>query len=314
VTFILTHSRSPKERTMANRYVIADVFTEHAFGGNQLAVFPDGRGISERAMQKLAREFNFSETTFILPPEASGTDFRLRIFTPANELPFAGHPTVGTAAVLAREGLVPLDGGRGRVVFGEGVGPVTVELEVDDARAFARLSLESAVEEAAPPRLEDAAAALSLPADAVHDAWFATVGTPFCYVRVADRAAVDSAQVDRAAWSRHFAGAFSSALYFFAGDVAAGSRLYARMFAPGFGIEEDAATGAAAATLAGALANRLPERDGLFAWTIDQGVKMGRPSLLEASAEKRDGRAARVMVGGSTVLVADGSIRVPVDS
>lgn len=298
---------------MSHHYVIADVFTENAFGGNQLAVFPDGRGISEPAMQKLAREFNFSETTFILPPETPDTDFRLRIFTPANELQFAGHPTVGTAAVLAREGLVPLEGGRGRVVFGEGVGPVTVELEVDDARAFARLSLEKAVEESAPPRLEDAAAALSLPADAVQDAWFATVGTPFCYVRVADREAVDRAQVDRAAWSRHFASAFASAIYFFAGDGASGSRLYARMFAPGFGIEEDAATGAAAATLAGALANRLADRDGNFSWTIDQGVKMGRPSLLEAAAEKRDGRAGRVMVGGSTVLVADGSIQVPVD-
>jgi len=296
---------------MAHRYLIADVFTEAAFGGNQLAVFPDGRGISEAAMQRVAREFNFSETTFVLPPEAPGTDFRLRIFTPGSELPFAGHPTVGTAAVLAREGLVALSGGRGRVVFGEGVGPVSVELEVDDARAFARLSLEAAVEGSAPPRPEDAAAALSLPADAVLDAWFATVGTPFCYVHLADREAVDRAQVDRAAWSRHFADAFASAIYFFAGDLAAGSRLYARMFAPGFGIDEDAATGAGAATLAGSLANRLPERDGTFTWTLDQGVKMGRPSVLEASAGKRDGRTARVMVGGATVLVADGTMRVP---
>jgi trans-2,3-dihydro-3-hydroxyanthranilate isomerase len=296
---------------MAHRYLIADVFTEAPFGGNQLAVLPDGRGISEAAMQRLAREFNFSETTFVLPPEAPGTDFRLRIFTPGNELPFAGHPTVGTAAVLAREGLVALSGGRGRVVFGEGVGPVSVELEVDDARAFARLSLETAVEEPEPPRAEDAAAALSLPADAVQDAWFASVGTPFCFVRVANRGAVDAAQVDRPAWSRHFAGAFASAIFFFAGEVASGSRLYARMFAPGFGIDEDAATGAASATLAGSLANRLPERDGTFTWTIDQGVKMGRPSVLEASAEKREGRAARVMVGGATVLVADGTIAVP---
>ncbi|MFL5539267.1 MAG: PhzF family phenazine biosynthesis protein, partial [Longimicrobiaceae bacterium] len=125
---------------MPHRFVIADVFTESAFGGNQLAVLPDGRGISERAMQTLAREFNFSETTFVLPPETPGTDFRLRIFTPANELAFAGHPTVGTASVLARLGIVPLQDGAGRVVFGENVGPVAVDLRVDDARAFARLS------------------------------------------------------------------------------------------------------------------------------------------------------------------------------
>ena len=298
---------------MPHRFVIADVFTESAFGGNQLAVLPDGRGLSDRAMRALAREFNFSETTFVLPPETPGTDFRLRIFTPAEELAFAGHPTVGTAAVLARLGLVALREGVGRVVFGEGAGPVSVDLAVDERRAFARLSLEAAVEEPATrPAPHEAAAALSLPADAVREAWFATVGNPFGFARLADRESVDRAQVDRAAWARHFApGSFSTALFFFAGDLAAGSRLYARMFAPGFGIEEDAATGSAAATLAGSLADRLPERDGVFAWTIDQGVKMGRPSVIEASAEKRDGRTARVMAGGSTVLVAEGTITVP---
>jgi trans-2,3-dihydro-3-hydroxyanthranilate isomerase len=297
---------------MPHRFVIADVFTESAFGGNQLAVFPDGRGIPEPAMQKLAREFNFSETTFVLPPETPGTDFRLRIFTPAHELPFAGHPTVGTAAVLARLGVAALQGGEGRIVFGEGVGPVAVDLAVDERRAFSRLSLEAEMEEpAGRPTPDEAAAALSLPADAVREAWFASVGNPFCFVHVADRAAIDRAEVDRAAWSRRFAGAYSSALFFFAGELAAGSRLYARMFAPGFGIEEDAATGSAAATLAGSLADRLPEREGVFTWTIDQGVKMGRPSLLEASAEKRGGRTVRVMAGGYTVLVAEGTITLP---
>ena len=299
---------------MPHRFVIADVFTETAFGGNQLAVLPDGRGLSERAMQSLAREFNFSETTFVLPPETPGTDFRLRIFTPAHELPFAGHPTVGTASVLARLGLVALQDGAATIVFGEGVGPVSVEIRVDDQRAFSRLSLQAAVEEPAErPTAENAAAALSLPADAVREAWFSTVGNPFGFVHVADREAVDRAEVDRAAWSRHFAGAFSDAIFFFAGDLASGSRLYARMFAPGFGIDEDAATGSAAATLAGSLANRLPEREGVFTWTIDQGGTRGRPSLMEASAEKRDGRTVRVMAGGSTVLVAEGSITVPDD-
>jgi trans-2,3-dihydro-3-hydroxyanthranilate isomerase len=296
---------------MAHRFVIADVFTDRAFGGNQLAVFPDGRGISERAMQSLAREFNFSETTFVLPARDGGTDFQLRIFTPAAELPFAGHPTVGTAAVLARLGLVALNGGAGKVVFEERVGPVSVDVSLEGERTFARLSLEAAVEEPEPPSPADAAAALSLSADAVREAWFATVGTPFAYVHVADRRAVDAAVTDRAAWARHFEHAFSSAVYFFAGDLAAGSRLYARMFSPGFGIEEDAATGSAAATLAGSLANRLPERDGVFAWTIDQGVKMGRPSVIEASAEKRGGRAVRVMAGGGTVIVAEGTITLP---
>ena len=297
---------------MAHRFVIADVFTDRAFGGNQLAVFPDGRGISERAMQSLAREFNFSETTFVLPPRTPGHAYQLRIFTPARELPFAGHPTVGTAAVLARLGLVALEDGEGTIVCEEGVGPVAVDIRIDGERTFSRLKLEAAVEEPADrPSRDEAAAALSLPADAVRDVWFATVGNPFAFAHVADREAVDAAVVDRAAWSRRFEHAFSSAIFFFAGDLAAGSRLYARMFAPGFGIEEDAATGSAAATLAGSLANRLPDGDGAFTWTIDQGVKIGRPSLLEVSAEKRGGRAVRVTAGGGTVIVGEGTITVP---
>lgn len=297
---------------MRHRFVIADVFTDAAFGGNQLAVIPDGRGISERAMQALAREFNFSETTFVLPPEDPAHDFRVRIFTPANELPFAGHPTVGTAAVLARLGLIELTDGAASLVFGEGVGPVSVDVRLDGERSFARLSLEARVQMAAEkPSREDAAAALSLPVDAVLETWFATVGQWFCFVRLADREAVDRAVLDRAAWQPAFANAVSPNIYFFAGDVADGGRLYSRFFAPVFGIEEDAATGSAAATIAGCLADRLPERDGVFGWTIEQGVKMGRPSLLQAQAEKRGGATVRVMAGGGTVLVAEGTIRVP---
>jgi len=294
---------------MAHRYVIADVFTDRAFGGNQLAVFPDGRGISDRAMQSLAREFNFSETTFVLPPRQPGNAYHLRIFTPATELPFAGHTTVGTASVMERLGLIPLQDGAAEIVCEEGVGPVSVSIRVEGERTFARLSLEAAVEMPANhPSRDVTAATLSLPVDAVRDAWFATVGNPFCFVHLADREAVDAAAIDRAAWARHFERAFSSALFFFAGDLGAGSRLYARMLAPGFGIEEDAATGSASATLAGLLADRLPEGDGVFEWTIDQGVKMGRPSVLQVSAEKRGGRAVRVTAGGGTVIVAEGNL------
>jgi trans-2,3-dihydro-3-hydroxyanthranilate isomerase len=297
---------------MPHHFVIADVFTETAFGGNQLAVFPDGRGLSDRAMQALAREFNFSETVFVLPPDDPAHAFRLRIFTPASELPFAGHPTVGTAAVLARQGLIQTPGGAGTVVFEEGVGSVTVDVEVSDARAFARLNLQARVESPAErPSIEAAAAALSLPADTVREAWFATVGVPFCYVHLADRETVDRAKLDHAAWEASFAQAFAGSFFFFAGDLAAGGSLYARMFAPDMGIVEDPATGAASATLAGSLADRLPEPEGTFAWTIDQGVAMGRPSRIEASAEKRGGRTERVMAGGCTVLVAEGTITVP---
>jgi len=288
------------------KFVICDVFTEQAFGGNQLAVFPDARGLGEGAMQALAREFNFAETTFVLPPQDPRHFRRVRIFTPKVELPFAGHPTVGTAAVLAMLGLSSTN----EVVLEEGIGPVVVELELGGRAPFARLVLEKEVD--SPPGVPAraaAAAALSLPEAAVRDAWFASVGVPFCFIELAERAAVDRASLDRAAWSEHFARAWASSLYLFAGERAPGSRLYARMFAPAYGIEEDAASGSACAALAGRLAGRLSERDGTFTWRIDQGVAMGRPSLIEASAEKRAGRIARLKVGGYSVIVGEGNMR-----
>jgi len=296
---------------MSHRFIIADVFTETAFGGNQLAVFPDGRGLSDRAMQALAREFNFAETTFVLPPQDPRHLRRVRIFTPRTELPFAGHPTVGTAAVLTRLGQVPISDGTATIVLEEGVGPITVEVELRGEVTFTRLVTEKEVERPSIlPTRSAAAAALSLPEEAVLEAWFAGVGVPFCFVHLASKEAVDRAVLDRPAWSANFANAWSPNLYFFAGGLAPGSRLYVRMFAPAYGIEEDPATGSGAAALAGFLAARSPGENGTFKWEIDQGIAMGRPSFIEASAEKRRGRSARVKVGGATVLVGEGTMTV----
>jgi trans-2,3-dihydro-3-hydroxyanthranilate isomerase len=145
-----------------HRFVIADVFTDQPFAGNQLAVFPEAAGISERAMQAIAREFNFAETTFVLPPRDPRHACRVRIFTPKAELPFAGHPTIGTASALAHLGRLGLENGKGLVVLEEGVGPVAVEVAVRGEAVFAELLVEKEVEvpEAKPPRA-DAAAALS---------------------------------------------------------------------------------------------------------------------------------------------------------
>lgn len=297
---------------MSHRFVIADVFTDTAFGGNQLAVFPDARGLSDRAMQALAREFNFAETTFVLPPQDPRHTRRVRIFTPRTEVPFAGHPTVGTAAVLACLGLIEMSGGTATIVFEEGVGPVTVEIHLGGIAAFTRLVLEREVESPSTlPARKVAAATLSLSEEAVLEAWFASVGLPFCFIHLANKEAVDRAALDRTAWSASFAQAWALNLFLFAGELSPTSRLYARMFAPAYGIEEDPATGSACAALAGCLADRLPNHDGIFTWQIDQGVRMGRPSLIEASAEKRQGRTVEVKVGGSTVLVGEGSMTIP---
>lgn len=289
-------------RAVQYRFVIADVFTERAFAGNQLAVFPRAEGIPDRAMQAIAREFNFAETTFVLPARDARHACRVRIFTPKAELPFAGHPTVGTAAVLARLGLV--DGKT--IVLEEGIGPVSVEIKLGEKAVHAHLVIEKEVEIPAlrPP---SPAAALSLPQEDVLEAWFASAGVPFCFTKLKSKTAVDRAVLDRAAWTTHFAKAWSPNLYFFAGET----DLYVRMFAPALGIEEDPATGSGAVALAGVLAGRLGAADGLFTWHIEQGVLMGRPSYIEASAEKRSGRVVRVKVGGATVLVGQGEMSVP---
>jgi trans-2,3-dihydro-3-hydroxyanthranilate isomerase len=282
-----------------HRFVIADVFTDQPFSGNQLAVFPDAQGLSDRAMQAIAREFNFPETTFVLPP------WRVRIFTPKAELPFAGHPTVGTAAVLTRLRKLDLPT---TLVLEEGIGPVPVEVAMRGAHLHAQFTIEKPVETPAQrPERSAVAAALSLPEAAVLEAWFASGGVRFCFARLADKGAVDRAQLDRAAWAKHFREAWSSQIYFFTGDV----DVYARMFAPAYGIEEDAATGSAAVALAGVLAARRSQGEGIFTWRIEQGVAMGRPSRLEASAEKQEGRVVRVKVGGTTVVSAEGTMNVP---
>lgn len=294
---------------MPHDFVIADVFTEVAFGGNQLAVFPDARGLSDRAMQSLAREFNFSESTFVLPPADPAHAARVRIFTPGGELPFAGHPTIGTAAVLAHLGKTAPSAGGTTLILEEGVGPVSVEVRGGAGPLFGRLTLQAEPEmPATVPQPAAVAAALSLPESAILEVWLGSVGVPFCFARLADREAVDRSRTDRAAWNARLAGRWTEAVFLFAGDVVDGSRLYARMYAPGHGVEEDPATGSASATLAGTLAARAPMREGTFRIDIDQGVAMGRPSFLAASAEKRAGKVVSVSVGGSTVVVGRGTV------
>jgi trans-2,3-dihydro-3-hydroxyanthranilate isomerase len=283
------------------RFFIADVFTDRPFAGNQLGVLTDAQGLSTRAMQAIAREFNFAETTFILPPSSPAYSAKVRIFTPKTEMAFAGHPTIGTAAVLAHLERVKVPG---TTVLEEGIGPVPVELTAEGARFVVERPVELAAQR---PEPEAVAAALSLPASAIEEAWFASGGVRFCFARLKDRATVDEASLDRAAWSKHFAKGWAPSLYFFTGE----EHLYARMFSPLLGIEEDPATGSAAVALAGVLGGRRAEREGTFSWPIDQGVAMGRPSRLEASAEKRDGKVARIKVGGRTVIAAEGSIDVP---
>lgn len=287
-------------------FVIANVFAETHFGGNQLAVFTDARGLSDREMQSIAKQMNLSETTFVLPPRDPAKAAKVRIFTPEAELPFAGHPTVGTAAVLGQRGL-----GAGRFVLEEGIGDVEVNVELRGDRIAARFRIDRPIDSAeVMPANALVAELLGLDEADVAAAWFASAGIPFCIVHLAGREAVDRAALDRSAWNARRKDMWSPNFLIFSGNPAS-ERLYARMFAPALGVDEDPATGAAAAALVGSLAERAVGADGRLAITIDQGVKMGRPSVIEASADVRAGSASSMEVGGLTVILGEGSLTMP---
>ena len=296
---------------MKYAFHVVDVFSRSPFGGNQLAVLPEASGISTEGMQKIAREFNFAETTFVLPAEQADHTCRVRIFTPKAELPFAGHPTVGTACVLVMRGHVEARD-KHKIVLEEGVGPVVVDVEQRDGVFFGTLTLSGKIEwQAAASRTEDLAAVLSLrPAD-LSDVFFASVGLGFCFVHLASREAVDRAVIDKSAWAEHLAKAWSPHVFFFAGNLENGGELYARMCAPALGIEEDPATGSACAALVGAMAAQ-PEFSGEeYRLAVLQGVAMGRRSEIDARACKSGGAVTSVSVGGATAYVASGEIDVP---
>jgi trans-2,3-dihydro-3-hydroxyanthranilate isomerase len=298
---------------MRYRYYICDVFTERRFGGNPLAVLPEAEGLSGGQMQQIAREFNFSESTFVLPSEAGHTR-RVRIFTPSRELPFAGHPNIGTAFVLAATGRLGEVDPSTAVTFEEGAGVVPVAVHADPGRPI-RCELEAPQ----PLALGDAvsasllASAVSLAPDAIvtrtHPPQTASVGLPFLVAELTDRAALERARV-------HLDGldALAAAgvppdvhLYTRSGDA---FDLRTRMFAPLDGVPEDPATGSANCALAGLLAHCDETADGSLHWRIAQGVEMGRPSVLEARAEKKAGAVVATWIGGSSVLVSEGSIEV----
>ena len=304
---------------MKSRYLTLDVFTSRPFGGNQLAVFPDAAGIPERHLLDIAREFNFSETTFVYPPADGRNTRRVRIFTPGGEIPFAGHPTVGTAHALATIGEIPLDGGEARVRFEEGVGVVPVTVRGRDGRAeFAQLTTAIVPELLAPPRPEPPvlAATLSLRTDdLVLGGWApapVSSGIPFLFVPVRTRDAVRRARVRMDLWDTWLRGGPSSEIMVFAMDAEhAGHDVRARVFVQGLGIAEDPATGSACASLARYLADRDARTDGTLRWTVEQGFEMGRPSLLEVEADKQGGRVVEVRVGGQSVMMGEGMLTVP---
>jgi trans-2,3-dihydro-3-hydroxyanthranilate isomerase len=300
------------------RYLQLDVFTEHLFGGNQLAVFLDARGLSTKTMQAIAREMNFSETTFVLPPERPDTDVRMRIFTPGAELPIAGHPTIGSTFALARTGVITPD--REQFVFGLGVGPVPVSLTWrSDELSFAWMTQPLPTFSAPAIGAAEAAAALGLPEAAVSSTGLpvqvVSCGVPFLYVPLTTRTAVDAAAIDPAAYAKlmHARPDAGSGVFCFSAERAGdGTTVYSRMFAPAVGVFEDAATGIASGPLGCYLVhhNVVTAQDAGSMISL-QGVRMGRPSRVHISIAVADGDIRGVRVGGMSVLAGEGTLYIP---
>ena len=295
------------------RYKVFDVFTERALAGNPLAVVLDSEGLDTDAMQAIAREFNLSETVFVSPADSAAHTAKIRIFTPAQELPFAGHPTVGTAVCLARErhtGSGPHDA---VVVIEEKVGAVRCGVKLDGAAGFAEFDCPKLPEVAgaAGPK-EFAAAALGIaPAEIgfenhVPSVWSA--GVLYQFVPVRNMAVLAKAAAHPNAWGPAFG---RDAAFLYTRETEGHDHSFrARMFAPEAGIIEDPATGSAVAAFAGVVKEFDALPDGDHAAIIEQGFEMRRPSLLRLEMTIEGGRLGAVRIGGHAVEVMDGTLRM----
>ena len=298
---------------MRRRFITADVFTDQPFGGNPLAVLPDARGLSTDQMQRLAREFNLSETVFVMPPEKPEHDKHVRIFTPAREMPFAGHPTIGTAMVLASLGEFDLSGEETGIAFDMAAGTVPVTIRLEDGRPrSAMLTAPKSPELRPAPDLDLLADLLSLERDDLIQAEAASVGLPFLIIEVRSLEALADVRIDTLTDAKLGDDAWAIFPFVFARTDGRDSDFQARMFAQREGIPEDPATGSAAAAFGGWLGHHDPMQDGTISRVIAQGVEMGRPSRLEIEVDKKGGEVTAVRVSGSAVLISEGEILLPV--
>ena len=300
---------------MSRRFFTLDVFTRKALAGNPLAVVLDSEGLDDQAMQAIAGEFNLSETVFVFAPKDSANRAALRIFTPGRELPFAGHPTVGTAVLLAM-----LDGvgqGAKRFVLEEKVGlvPCAVERLSDGAleAVFTLPRLPQRIEVAAD--VAQIAQAIGVAVDDIgfdrHQPAVFSAGVGFTLIPLNDIAAVKKAGINRAHWNDAIRPAdHANAFIYCRETVGTGHHFHARMFAPDLGIGEDPATGSAVAAFAGAVAECEGLPDGTHRFVIEQGYEMGRPSQIGLEVEITGGALIAARIGGSAVVVSDGMLRL----
>jgi trans-2,3-dihydro-3-hydroxyanthranilate isomerase len=294
---------------MRRKFFTLDVFTNKRFAGNPLAVVLEPEGLDTAAMQTIAREFNLSETVFVHPPAAAGHRAALRIFTPGRELPFAGHPTVGTAVLLGH-----LDGGEAEreFILEEKVGPVPCRVKPAGSSGHATFDIPRLPAEAGqPPDNATLAAALSLSAADIGFEKFVpqrwSAGNPFTIVPVRGLEAIARCRPDMTRFDAAFGGDFAAPFVVCRETADAGNAFHSRMFAPGAGINEDPATGSAAAAFSGYLAAHGGYQDGDHMIRIEQGYEMGRPSLMELTL-RIAGKLSGASIGGGAVMVMEGTL------
>jgi trans-2,3-dihydro-3-hydroxyanthranilate isomerase len=296
-------------------FITVDVFTDRKFGGNPLAVVPDGSALSGAQMQAIAGEFNLAETTFVLPPQDPAHTAQVRIFTPRAELPFAGHPNIGTAFVLAVEATRAGRALTEPMIFEEKAGLVRLSLlKEGGAVVGARLAPPQVLVRGEDVEVEIAAAACSLEPSNIetanHRPCVASCGIPFAFVELKTRAVLAAAHPRVDVFTQHLPAERVTGVLAYAKDQCGGFDLQVRMFGPLVGIPEDAASGSANVALAGLLASLRKEPDLSLALRIAQGIDMGRPSVLEASAEKRGGKVIGMTLGGRCVPMMRGTLEV----
>ena len=301
---------------MALSYVTVDVFTDSRFGGNQLSVVLDAGGLDDSLMQAIASEFSYAETTFVRPPADSANTAEIRIFTPTTELPFAGHPNVGTAFALARAGEVFGEPIGDTVLFEEKAGLVPVEIHRENGVPMGtRLTSPQVFELGNPLPAQVIAACCGIEtadiAGDAHEPCVASCGLPWVFACATGPEVVARARPDAVAFAEHLPASIAVGIELYApaqGTAPDGAEITARVFAPEFGITEDAATGSANVTLGGLLAALDPSPGLALRRTISQGVEMGRPSLLVAEADKVDGSVTATRIGGRCVPVMEGTL------
>ncbi|NWF69060.1 MAG: PhzF family phenazine biosynthesis protein [Chloroflexi bacterium] len=294
---------------------LVDVFTNQAFGGNQLAVFEDGRGLATETMQAIAREINFSETTFVLPPDDPNNHYRVRIFTPSVEMPVAGHPTIGTAFVLAHTRMIDTSGQRSALRLEEQAGVIPVLVELHEG-APTMITMQQSLPTFGPrfnnvPLIADM---LSLNAEEIESAYpleVVSCGVPFLFVPLRSLVALQRCKLRLDVWERALRDFAAPHVFVFArGTVTAEGTVHSRMFAPALGIIEDPATGAASGPLGCYLVKHKLVSDNPARIVSEQGFEIARPSLIRVEIERMGSEITRVSVGGQCVAIGEGDLYV----